>query len=85
MSSVVEAMEISLTVNGRTIRRSVPVRLVWPTFCAIRSRLTGTHVGCEHGVCGACTLTVDGEIVRGCLMLAIQADGCAVQTIEDLR
>jgi len=82
MNSVVETMDISVMVNGRTVRRRVPVRLSLADFLRHSAGLTGTHVGCEHGVCGACTLTVDGEIVRGCLMLAVQTDGCAVQTIE---
>ncbi len=84
MSTVVETMDISLTVNGRTVRRRVPVRLNLADFLRHSVGLTGTHVGCEHGVCGACTLTVDGEIVRSCLMLAVQADGCTVETIEGL-
>jgi aerobic carbon-monoxide dehydrogenase small subunit len=84
MSSVVEAMDISLTVNGRAVRRRVPVRLNLADFLRHSIGLTGTHVGCEHGVCGACTLTVDGQIVRSCLMLAVQTDGCTVETIEGL-
>ncbi len=84
MNAPVESLDISLTVNGERIRRSVPVRLNLADFLRNELQLTGTHVGCEHGVCGACTVRVDGEIVRGCLMLAVQADGCAVDTIEGL-
>jgi carbon-monoxide dehydrogenase small subunit len=76
--------EISLTVNGRTVRETVEPRLLLTDFLRHRLGLTGTHVGCEHGVCGACTVRVNGDIVRGCLMLAVQADGCRVETIEGL-
>jgi aerobic carbon-monoxide dehydrogenase small subunit len=84
LSAPVETLEIALTVNGERVKRSVPVRLNLADFLRDELQLTGTHVGCEHGVCGACTVRVDGEIVRGCLMLAVQADGCAVDTIEGL-
>ena len=76
--------DINLTVNGEPITRSVPVRLNLVDFLRTELGLTGSHVGCEHGVCGACTLEVDGKMVRGCLMLAVQADGLAVTTIEGL-
>jgi len=79
-----ETLEISLTVNGEQVKRSVPARLNLADFLRLELELTGTHVGCEHGVCGACTVRVDGEIVRSCLMLACQADGCRVDTIEGL-
>jgi aerobic carbon-monoxide dehydrogenase small subunit len=79
-----ETLEIALTVNGERVARSVPARLNLADFLRDELQLTGTHVGCEHGVCGACTVRVDGEIVRGCLMLAVQADGCTVDTIEGL-
>ncbi len=79
-----ETLEISLTVNGEPVRRTVPVRINLADFLRYEMELTGTHVGCEHGVCGACTVRVDGEIVRGCLMFAAQADGCTVETIEGL-
>ena len=77
-------IEISLTVNGSAVRRSVPVRRNLVDFLRDDLGLTGSHVGCEHGVCGMCTVRVDGVIVRGCLMLAAQADGAAVETIEGL-
>ena len=84
MSAAAETIEISLTVNGEKVKRAVPVRLNLADFLRIELELTGTHVGCEHGVCGACTVRVDGEIVRGCLMFAAQADGCTVDTVEGL-
>ncbi len=84
MSSVSETLDISLTVNGERVRRNVPARRSLADFLRQDLELTGTHLGCEHGVCGACTVRVDGEIVRGCLMLAVQADGCAVETVEGL-
>ena len=77
-------VDISLTVNGQTITRRVPARTNLVDFVRYELELTGSHVGCEHGVCGACTIRVDGEIVRGCLMLAAQADGANVETIEGL-
>ncbi|MBI4589674.1 MAG: (2Fe-2S)-binding protein [Candidatus Rokubacteria bacterium] len=76
------SLEISLTVNGVPVRRRVEPRLSLVDFLRYELELTGSHVGCEHGVCGACTVRVDGELVRGCLMLAVQADGCRVETIE---
>jgi aerobic-type carbon monoxide dehydrogenase small subunit (CoxS/CutS family) len=76
--------EITLKVNGETVSRAVPVRMNLVDFLRDELGLTGTHVGCEHGVCGACTLEVDGAMVRGCLMLAVQADGGTVVTIEGL-
>jgi carbon-monoxide dehydrogenase small subunit len=79
-----ERIGITLKVNGEEVRREVPARLNLADFLRQELALTGTHVGCEHGVCGACTLRVDGRIVRSCLMLAVQADGCDVQTIEGL-
>src|SRR6266853_4776743 len=84
MNASLEAIEISLTVNGERVKRSVPARLNLADFLRNELELTGTHVGCEHGVCGACTVRVDGEIVRGCLMFAAQADGCKVDTVEGL-
>ena len=77
-------VEIDLTVNGERITASVPSRLNLVDFLRNDLGLTGSHVGCEHGVCGACTLTVDGVAVRGCLMLAAQANGCKVTTVEGL-
>ena len=77
-------LEITLTVNGTPVTRRVASRVHLVDFLREELGLTGSHVGCEHGVCGACTLRVDGEIVRGCLMLAVQADGRKVDTIEGL-
>ena len=78
------SMEISLTVNGEKITKTVPVRQHLVDFLRIELGLTGSHLGCEHGVCGACSIRVDGAVVRGCLMLAVQADGTEVFTIEGL-
>lgn len=75
---------VSLTVNGETVEREVAVRTSLADFLREDLRLTGTHLGCEHGVCGACTVLLDGAAVRSCLMLAVQADGTAVTTIEGL-
>jgi len=78
------SMEISLTVNGEQITKTVPVRQHLVDFLRMELGLTGSHLGCEHGVCGACSIRVDGAVVRGCLMLAVQADGTEVFTIEGL-
>ena len=75
---------ISLTVNGDRISAQVLPRLNLADFLRDHLGLTGTHVGCEHGVCGACTVRVNGDIIRSCLLLAVQADGASVQTIEGL-
>jgi carbon-monoxide dehydrogenase small subunit len=75
---------ITVTVNGRPYRAEAPVRLTLADFLRQMLRLTGTHLGCEHGVCGACTVLVDGRAVRSCLMLAVQADGRHVTTVEGL-
>jgi carbon-monoxide dehydrogenase small subunit len=75
---------ITLDVNGERVHANVLPRLNLADFLREHLHLTGTHVGCEHGVCGACTVRVNGEIVRACLMLAVQADGGAVETIEGL-
>lgn len=75
---------IRVEVNGATHEREVEPRLLLSDFLRHQLGLTGTHVGCEHGVCGVCTVLVDGEAVRSCLMLAVQADGCAVETVESL-
>ena len=77
-------MKIALTVNGTPVSREVEPRQNLVDFLREALQLTGTHVGCEHGVCGACTVRVDGKLTRGCLMLAAQADGCRVETIEGL-
>jgi len=76
---------IEVTVNGRMFARRVPARLSLADFLRDHLALTGTHLGCEHGVCGACTVSVDGVSARSCLMLAVQADGAEVITIEGLR
>jgi len=78
------AVVITLTVNGTQVTRSVLPRQHLVDFLRDELGLTGSHIGCEHGVCGACTLRVNGDIVRGCLMLAVQANGCRVDTIEGL-
>jgi len=75
---------ISLRVNGEAVAADVPPRLHLADFLRDVLGLTGTHLGCEHGVCGACTVRLDGGIVRACLVLAVQADGGAVETIEGL-
>jgi carbon-monoxide dehydrogenase small subunit len=76
------AYDISLTVNGEPMTARVEARKSLVDFLREDLSLTGSHVGCEHGVCGACTVRVNGEIVRGCLMLAVQCDGARVETIE---
>ena len=78
------AVAISLVVNGEHVEAIVLPRLNLADFLREHLKLTGTHVGCEHGVCGACTVRVDGDIVRSCLMLAVQAHGAAVETIEGI-
>jgi carbon-monoxide dehydrogenase small subunit len=75
---------VSVRVNGRAYTEQVPARLLLSDFLRDRLRLTGTHVGCEHGVCGACTVHLDGVPVRACLMLAVQADGAEITTVEGL-
>jgi aerobic carbon-monoxide dehydrogenase small subunit len=79
-----QALTVALTVNGTQVTRTVAPRQHLVDFLRDELGLTGSHLGCEHGVCGACTVRVDGEIVRGCLMLAVQANGCKVDTIEGL-
>ena len=79
-----EFVPVQLTVNGRSVRHLVEARLLLSDFLRGTLGLTGTHVGCEHGVCGACTVLVDGVSARSCLMLAAQTDGCTVQTVEGL-
>jgi carbon-monoxide dehydrogenase small subunit len=78
------AHDISLTVNGEQVRERIEPRTTLVDFLREDLGLTGSHVGCEHGVCGSCTVRVNGEIVRGCLMLAVQCDGAKVETIEGL-
>ena len=76
--------QIRLTINGKPVTDDVPARLSLADYLRERRNLTGTHLGCEHGVCGACTIIVDGEAVRSCLMLAAQADGAEIVTVEGL-
>jgi aerobic carbon-monoxide dehydrogenase small subunit len=75
---------VRMTINGQDVERTVPVRLLLTDFLRGELGLTGTHVGCEHGVCGCCTILLDGDAVRSCLMFAVQADGYAVTTVEGL-
>ncbi|HKY93473.1 MAG TPA: (2Fe-2S)-binding protein, partial [Nevskiaceae bacterium] len=75
---------IHCTINGRTHAATVESRLTLSDFLRVGAGYTGVHVGCEHGVCGACTVIVDGAAVRACLMLAVQADGAAITTVEGL-
>ena len=75
---------IELTVNGSSHSRSVPVRRTLSEFIRDDLGLTGTHVGCEHGVCGTCTVLLNGQTVRACLMFAVQADGAEIMTVEGL-
>jgi len=75
---------VTMTVNGTSCQRQVEPRLLLSDFLRQDLRLTGTHVGCEHGVCGACTVLLDGDPVRSCLMLAVQADGHSLTTVEGL-
>jgi carbon-monoxide dehydrogenase small subunit len=75
-------VDVHMTVNGETVSESVEPRMTLVDFVRETLGLTGSHVGCEHGVCGACTVRVDDVIVRGCLTLAVQCDGAKVETIE---
>ncbi len=84
MSGHASPHPVSLTVNGSPQHATVEARRSLADFLRHDLGLTGTHLGCEHGVCGACTVLVDGRSVRSCLMLAVQADGCQVLTIEGL-
>ena len=79
-----DRIAVALSVNGRPVRSRVEPRTHLADVLRDRLDLTGTHLGCEHGVCGACTVKLDGAIVRGCLVLAVQADGKSVETIEGL-
>jgi carbon-monoxide dehydrogenase small subunit len=78
------ARTIKVTVNGTAYERAVEPRLLLSDFLRQTLGLTGTHVGCEHGVCGACTVLVDGDSMRSCLMFAVQLDGCRIETVESL-
>ena len=79
-----EFVTVTLTVNGVKYQRAVEARMLLSDFLRHELELTGTHVGCEHGVCGTCTVLLDGESVRSCLMFAIQANGHEVMTVEGL-
>lgn len=79
-----DAIEVNVTVNGRAFRRRVEPRLLLSDFIRHEIGLTGTHVGCENGVCGACTVLLDGQATRSCCMLAVQADGRRIETVESL-
>lgn len=79
-----ELFEVSVKVNGKEYRRSVEPRMLLSDFIRHEINLSGTHVGCEQGVCGACTVIMDGAAVRSCLMFAVQADGHEIRTVEDL-
>jgi carbon-monoxide dehydrogenase small subunit len=79
-----ERKAIRLQVNGSPIDEMVEPRLLLADFLRERLRLTGTHLGCEHGVCGACTILLDGDSVRSCLLFAVQADGREIRTVEGL-
>jgi carbon-monoxide dehydrogenase small subunit len=81
---MIAPVAIALKVNGERVEANVLPRLNLADFLREHLQLTGTHVGCEHGVCGACTVRINGEIVRACLVLAVQASGQSVQTIEGL-
>ena len=84
MDSAVDTRKISLTVNGKAYSKAVSVRMTLADFLRHELRLTGSHVGCEHGVCGACTILFDGMSARSCLMLAVQANGHELTTVEGL-
>lgn len=79
-----QTVKINVTVNGKQYEREVEPRLLLSDFIRHDLGLTGTHVGCEHGLCGACTILMDGEAVRSCTIFAVQADGHEIQTVESL-
>ena len=79
-----DPIAVAVTVNGRRYRERAEPRLLLSDFLRHRLGLTGTHVGCEHGVCGACTVRLDGVAVRSCLLFALQVDGCEIETVEGL-
>lgn len=76
--------DVTVTINGQLVERQIEPRLLLSDFLRHELQLTGTHVGCEHGVCGACTILLDGQAVRSCLLFAVQADGREVTTVEAL-
>ena len=77
-------LPVSVTVNGQSFTREVESRMLLSDFIRHELQLTGTHVGCEHGVCGACTILLDGRAVRSCLLFAVQVHGCEITTVEGL-
>jgi carbon-monoxide dehydrogenase small subunit len=77
-------MDLTVTVNGQTYQAGIEPRMLLADFLRHEIGLTGTHVGCEHGVCGACTVLIDGRAARACLCLAMQVDGLSVETVESL-
>ncbi|WP_138996150.1 (2Fe-2S)-binding protein [Rhodococcus zopfii] len=77
-------VDIEVRINDTSYRRTVPPRLTLADFLRVDCGLTGTHLGCEHGVCGACTVLLDGDAVRACLVFAVQADGAEITTIEGI-
>ena len=79
-----EQRTIAVTVNGKKHSNEVPVRLTLADYLRTVLKLTGTHLGCEHGVCGACSILLDGQSARSCLMLAVQADGHEIMTVEGI-
>jgi len=81
---VIESSKVSIRVNGVTLSSEADVRMTLADFLRDRLGLTGTHLGCEHGVCGACTVIMDGRSVRSCLVLAVQAQGADIETVEGL-
>ncbi len=85
MKEPTEYVTITVTVNGKTYRRSVEARMTGSDFLRDVLQLTGTHVGCEHGVCGACTVLVDGRSARSCIIYAGQLDGATVETVEGME
>ena len=82
--AVGQTVKISLNVNGELVEREVSVRMLLSDFIRHELRLTGTHVGCEHGICGACTVIIDGKASRSCTLLAVQADQTDLRTIESV-
>lgn len=81
---MMQTYSVAITVNGVSYERNVEARLLLSDFLRHELGLTGTHVGCEHGVCGACTILLDGDSTRSCLMFAVQADGHSITTVEGL-
>ncbi|BDB30277.1 MULTISPECIES: (2Fe-2S)-binding protein [Cupriavidus] len=80
----VHKIDVAVNVNGKTYERSIPTRMLLSDFLRNECHLTGTHVACEHGVCGACNVMLDGKTVRSCLTFAVQVQGAAVETVESL-